>query len=304
MVDLNVKPIDVHIHPFTEETRLGHGPSYTEAHDDYFGNSPDAPHHDKLSIAIDESAETFKKAGIDKAILVNMVSYHKWGRALPNDYIAQYCEKYPDIFLGLGGIDPHIGAKAAVTELERCMNDLNLLGLKFHPAYQEVDPADKELMYPILEACEAMDAIVLIHTGTTRMTYSKIRTCNPISIDDIATDFPKLKIIMTHFGWPWTAEALAVIWRHENVYLDLSGWLPKYIYQAEPIVFHYMNSILSDKFVYGSDYPAIDPTTWIDDFMEIVKNGYVWGNNKKEFRQEAIDNFFRQNAVKLLGLDK
>ena len=119
MVDLNVKPIDVHIHPFTEETRLGHGPSYTDAHDDYFGNSPDAPHHDKLSIAIDESAETFKKAGIDKAILVNMVSYHKWGRALPNDYIAQYCEKYPDIFLGLGGIDPHIGAKAAVTELER-----------------------------------------------------------------------------------------------------------------------------------------------------------------------------------------
>ena len=65
-----------------------------------------------------------------------------------------------------------------------------------------------------------------------------------------------------------------------------------------------MNSILSDKFVYGSDYPAIDPTTWIDDFMEIVKNGYVWGNNKKEFRQEAIDKFFRHNAVKLLGLDK
>ena len=299
----DVKPIDVHIHPFTVETRLGHGPSYTEAHDNYFGRSEEAPHHGRLDIPIETSYEAFRAAGVERAVLVNMVSYHRWGRALPNDYIAEYCRRYPDMFLGLGGVDPHMGAKNAVAELERCVNDLGLLGLKFHPAYQEVDPADRDLMYPILEACEAMDAAVLIHTGTTRMTYSKIRTCNPISIDDVATDFPDLRLIITHFGWPWTAEALAVIWRHENVYLDLSGWLPRYVYQAEPIVFQYMNTVLQDKFVFGSDYPAIDPKVWLDDFDAIVEQGYVWGGERRDFRPEVYEKFVRTNALRALKLD-
>ena len=70
-----VKPIDIHIHPFTEETCMGHGPSYTEAHYDFFGRSPEAPHHGKKFISIDETYQTFKESGIDKAVIVNMVSW-------------------------------------------------------------------------------------------------------------------------------------------------------------------------------------------------------------------------------------
>ena len=73
-----VQPIDIHIHPFTEETCMGHGPSYTEAHYGFFGRSPDAPHHGKKHIDIDDTYRTLKDGGIDKTVIVNMVSYNQW----------------------------------------------------------------------------------------------------------------------------------------------------------------------------------------------------------------------------------
>jgi predicted TIM-barrel fold metal-dependent hydrolase len=303
MLPRDIKPIDIHIHPFTEETCLGHGPSYTEAHYGFFSKQPDAPHHGRQYLSIAETYETFKRANCERAVLLNMVSYHEWGRALPNDYLAKYCRDYPDMFVGLGGVDPHLGARAAVRETERCKNELGLIGLKFHPAYQDCFPNDQKLMYPILEACEALDLCVLIHTGTTRMTRCKIRSCQPIAIDDIATDFPNLRIIMGHSGWPWASEALAVAWRHEHVYIDLSGWLPRYIYWTDPIIFQYMNTVLQDKFVFGSDYPAIDPKVWIDDFNATIENGFEWGGKRREFRPEVYEKFMRTNAIKALKLD-
>ncbi len=118
-----VLPIDIHIHPFTEETCMGHGPSYTEAHYDFFGRSPDAPHHGKKFISIDETYQTYKDSGIDKAVIVNMVSYNQWGRALPNDYLAQYVAKYPDMFIAFAGVDPHMGP-LALREIERAVKEL------------------------------------------------------------------------------------------------------------------------------------------------------------------------------------
>lgn len=299
----NIKPIDIHIHPFTEETCLGHGPSYTEAHYDFFGRQPDAPHYGKKYIPIQETYETYKRAGVDRAVLVNMVSYHEWGRAMPNDYLAQYTKAYPDMFLALAGVDPHMESKKAIREIERSVNELGCIGLKFHPAYQDCYPNDEKLMYPLLDACQEMDICVLIHTGTTRMTRCKIRSCNPIAIDDIATDFPRLRIIMGHMGWPWTAESLAVLWRHENVYVDCSGWLPRYIYWTDPVVFQYMNTVLQDKFVFGSDYPAIDPRVWLDDFDKLVESGFEWGGKRREFKPETYDKFLRKNALRALKLD-
>ena len=163
-----VQPIDIHIHPFTEETCMGHGPSYTEAHYDFFGRSPEAPHHGKKFITIDETYQHLKESGVDKAVIVNMVSYNQWGRALPNDYLAQYVQKYPDMFIAFAGVDPHMGAPA-LKEMERATRELGCRGLKFHPAYQEFCPNDQKLMWPIYEKCVELDIAILVHTGTTRM---------------------------------------------------------------------------------------------------------------------------------------
>ncbi|MFQ5860468.1 MAG: amidohydrolase family protein, partial [Dehalococcoidia bacterium] len=272
---MDIKPIDIHIHPFTEATRAGHGPSYTEAHDQFFGRSPEAPHHGKTSIPIEETYQTFQEAGIERAVLVNMVSPTRWGTIFPNDELASYCARYPDLFIGFAGVDPYQG-ELAVREGERAVKELGCRGLKFHPAYQDFNPADLSLMGPIYQKCVELDIAILVHTGTTRMTRCNIEYCRPLCLDNVATAFPQLRIIMTHFGWPWTEEALAVVWRHENVYLDLSGWLPRYVYATQPIVFQYMNTVLQDKFVFGSDYPAINPAVWIKDFDAIVESGYTW----------------------------
>ena len=119
----------------------------------------------------------------------------------------------------------------------------------------------------------------------------------------MATDFPDLRIIMSHYGWPWTDEALAVITRHENVYLDLSGWMPTYIFAHQPSVFHYMNSVVPEKFVYGSDYPALTPKDWIADFSQFFDSGVEWGGKKRMFREENLAKFFRLNAIKAMNLE-
>ncbi len=301
--------IDIHTHPFTEETVKGQGISYTEAHD-YFGRSPSSPHHEtwykqRQSKPIDESARELKEGGyVDLAVVVNMNASASWGICLPNDYIAKYSVEHPDLYVGYGGIDPNMDRKGALRELDRCVKDLGIKGLKFHPAYQNFYPNDRQRAYPLYERCVEYGIPVLFHTGTTRMTRCTIRTCKPEYLDEVATDFPDLRIIMSHFGWPWTEEALAVIWRNENVYLDLSGWMPRYVYATQPIVFHYLNTVTPDKFVFGSDYPAISPKTWLDDFAQLVESGYEWGGKKRSFNEASIAKFLRHNAVKAMNLEQ
>lgn len=300
--------IDIHTHPFTEETLKGQGPSFTEAHT-YFAQTPKSPMHESWYLnhrpmTIEETAGDLRNELVDLAVVVNMNACVTWNSCLPNSFIGDYCAKNPDLYLGYAGIDPNTPTKNALAELDRCVKDYGIVGLKFHPAYQNFFPNDRERAYPIYEKCLELGLPILFHTGSTRMTRCTIRTCKPEFLDEVATDFPDLRIIMSHYGWPWTEEALAVMWRHEHVYLDLSGWLPTYIFAHQPSVFQYMNSVLPDKFVFGSDYPAISPQVWIDDFSKFVENGLEWGGKKRYFKQENLEKFFRTNAIKAINLEK
>ena len=288
---------------------MGQGVSFAEAHR-FFGSRPEAPHHETWfkngqTMAIEESARQIRIGDyVQIAVVLNMNACCTWGTSLPNDYISQYCGKFPDLYIGYAGIDPNMPVENSLRELDRCVNSLGIAGLKFHPAYQNFWPNDRAQLYPIYERCVEYDLPILFHTGSTRMTHCNIRSCKPEYIDEVATDFPGLRIIMSHFGWPWTQEALAVMWRHEHVYCDLSGWLPKHVYDTEPIVFQYMNSVLSDKFVYGSDYPAISPKVWIDQFAEYIEKGFEWGGAHKNFSQDVLEKFFRANAIEAMNLRK
>ena len=301
--------IDIHTHPFTEETVRGQGISFEEAHR-YFGKSPTSPQHESwykrgAYKTIAESAAELKKGGvIDLAVVVNMNACVTWASCLPNEFISKYSKEHPDLYLGYAGIDPNMDRKGALRELDRCVKELGIVGLKFHPAYQNFFPNDRERAYPIYEKCVEYGLPVLFHTGSTRMTHCTIRTCRPEFLDEVATDFPSLRIIMSHYGLPWTEEALMVIWRHEHVYLDLSGWLPTYIYAHQPSVFQHMNSVQPDKFVFGSDYPAISPQYWIEDFAKFVEQGFDWGGKKRTFREESLERFFRTNAIQAMNLEK
>ena len=106
-------------------------------------------------------------------------------------------------------------------------------------------------------------------------------------IDDVAADFPGLKIILAHPSFPWQDEALSVATHKQDVYIDLSGWSPKYF--PENLV-RYTNTILKDKMLFGSDFPLITPDRWMRDFETLP------------IKDEVKPKVMKLNAAKLLGL--
>jgi uncharacterized protein len=210
-----------------------------------------------------------------------------------NDYTASIVQKYPDRFMGFASVDPHKG-RAAVLEMERSVKDLGLRGLKLHPISQAFFPNDMRF-YPLWEKCAELEVPVLFHTGQTAVGAGlpgggglKIKYAQPVHIDDVAADFPTLDIIMAHPGVPWQEEQLSVALHKRNVYIDISGWSPKYF---RPILVQYMNSLLQDKVLFGSDYPALQPERWLRDFEAL------------ELKPEVRQKILLDNARRLLKIE-
>jgi predicted TIM-barrel fold metal-dependent hydrolase len=190
--------------------------------------------------------------------------------------------------------DPARGADG-VRMAKRLIADYGVRGFKFHPSSQAFYPNDKAA-YPLYEVIEAAGLPALFHTGQTgagagtrggggiRLAYS-----NPMYLDDVAVDFPDMPIILAHPSFPWQEEALSVATHKPQVYIDLSGWSPKYF---APILVQYANTLLKDKVLFGTDFPVLTPERWMADL------------EKTAIRDEVKPGIFKDNAVRLLGLDK
>lgn len=285
-----MKAIDVHVHPNTaafDRTSMW-GPEIVEYISKYYGV-------DYKVKTDEEMAQEFRELDL-KAILIgwDTQSVSGYDTSNTNDEVARLIKKFPDVFIGgWAMIDPWKG-KAAVRELERCVKELGLMGLKFQQALQAFYPNDRRF-YPLYEKCVELKVPVSFHTGTTgagagmpggagiRLSYTK-----PIPyIDDVAADFPGLTIIMIHPAWPWHEEQIAVLIHKGNVYADLSGWAPKYFPEA---IRREVNGRLQDKFMYGSDYPEIPPKRWLQEFEG---GGY---------KPEVIEKVLYKNAQRILKL--
>jgi hypothetical protein len=210
-----------------------------------------------------------------------------------NDYTADIVKRYPDRFMGFASVDPHKG-KAAVIEMERSVKELGLRGLKLHPISQAFFPNDTRF-YPLWQKCAELGVPVLFHSGQTAVGAGlpgggglKIKYAQPIHMDDVAADFPALNIIMAHPGVPWQEEQLSIALHKPNVYIDLSGWSPKYF---RPILVQYANSLLQNKVLFGSDFPALTPQRWLGDFEGL------------ELKPEVRQKILLENAAKLLGIE-
>ena len=275
--------IDVHVHPPNPS-----GESLTSSREaqEYFRAGPP-------SGSAQEVAEYY--ASLDMmAVVFDIDSETATGRArTPNDYFADLMTRHPGQFIGFGSVDPWKG-RAAVNEAKRCA-ELGLRGLKFMPNMQQFFP-NEDRFYPLWEAAQGLGLVVLFHTGTTGVGAArpgggglKLKYSQPIPyVDDVAADFPQLNIIMAHPAWPWQEEQLAVLVHKPNVYMDLSGWSPKYF---QPSLVQYANTLLQDKVLFGSDYPVITPERWLRDFEQAG------------FREEVRPKILLENAAKLLGVD-
>jgi len=275
--------IDVHVHP---PNPSGESLTSSKEAQEYFRAGPPPG-------SAQEVAEYY--ASLDMmAVVFDIDSETATGRApTPNDYFVDLMTRHPRQFIGFGSVDPWKG-RAAVNEAKRCA-ELGLRGLKFMPNMQQFFP-NEERFYPLWEAAQGLGLVVLFHTGTTGVGAArpggggiKLKYSQPIPyVDDVAADFPQLNIIMAHPAWPWQEEQLAVLVHKPNVYMDLSGWSPKYF---QPSLVQYANTLLQDKVLFGSDYPVITPERWLRDFEQA------------DFRDEVRPKILRENAAKLLGID-
>ena len=212
----------------------------------------------------------------------------------PNDYVAETVAAHPDVLMGFCTVDPRKGG-AAVEELERSINGLGLRGLKLHPIHQGFFPDDPQFT-PLFSKAEELDIPVLMHSGYAaagantpggggfQLAYSR-----PIPhVDSLAARHPGLTIIMAHPAWPWIQEQIAVALHKPNVFIDLSGWAPRYIPQE---LVREAGGRLRKKVLFGSDYPYISPVTWLEQFEQL------------DIRDEARPLILRDNAAGILGLE-
>jgi predicted TIM-barrel fold metal-dependent hydrolase len=278
-----MRAIDVHVH--VPEPRDSAASQEREGMAGYFGTSA-MPH------SPEEMYATYKELDIFGVIFSIDDETTSGKPYIGNDYVASVARQYPDQFIGFASVDPWKGTWA-VQELERAVKELGLRGLKLHPTTQAFYPNDPRF-YPLWAKCVELKIPIISHSGQTGVGARtpggggyKLKYAHPLLLDDVAADFPELTIIMAHPAVPWQEEQLAVALHKANVYIDLSGWSPKYF---RPILVQYMGSLLQDKVLFGSDYPVLMPDRWLNDF------------EKLELKPEVRQKILLDNARKLLKL--
>jgi len=230
-----LRAIDFHVHLPTPDWLDGSMAGYVEAAEAYF-RSPVSRQ------SLGELAAQYRRLEV-MAVLLAWDAETATGRPrVPNETVAAACRDYPDVFTGLGSVDPHKG-EAAVAEVEKIAG-LGLRGVKFHPSLQAFAPDDPRY-WPIFAACERHGLLALFHTGT-----SGIGARQP------GGQGIRIDLVAAHFGWPWQMDLIAIALHKTNVYIDISGWAPRRI-PAE--VLRELRGRLSGQFLWGSDYPFIAP---------------------------------------------
>jgi hypothetical protein len=287
-IDLDkIVAIDVHTHA----ERSTHGDEdevtleYLKAAAQYFGGDPPRP-------STQDVADYYRERNMAAVVFTVDDEAGTGRKRVPNEEVAQLAHDNPDVLIPFASIDPHKG-KMGLREARRLIDEHNVRGFKFHPNTQAFWPNDRTF-YPFYELIEEASLIALFHSGTTGIGAGMpggggvhLKYSNPMCIDDVAADFPGMDIILAHPSFPWQDEALAIAVHKPNVYIDLSGWSPKYFPQN---LIQYTNTLLKNKMLFGSDFPLITPDRWLSDF------------EKLDIKDEVRPLVLKENAAKLLGL--
>jgi uncharacterized protein len=239
---------------------------------------------------VPEMAQMYRK--LKMAFVVFTVDAPKEPRKITNEEIAELAHQNSDVAIPFASVNPHRG-KEGVEWARRLIRDHGVKGFKFHPSVQEFFPNDP-MAYPLYEVIAEAKLPALFHTGQTGVGAGtrgggaiRLKYSNPLHLDDVAADFPDMPIILAHPSFPWQEEALSVATHKPQVYIDLSGWSPKYF---PPILVQYANTLLKNKILFGSDYPVLAPEKWVEEF------------EKLPIKPEVRPLIMKENAARLLQL--
>lgn len=282
-----IRAIDTHVHIQVDDSgHFGASQEQRDAMDRYFGSS-EPPR------TIDQTAEYYRERNLMAVVFTVDATTNSGHRPNSIDDIAAGAARNADTLIAFGSVDPLQG-EAAIEELRRQAGKLGVKGFKFHPTVQGFDPSAPEFI-PLFSAIEELDLPIVVHTGQTGVGAGvpgglglRLGLSNPMLLDDVAARHPGLRIILAHPSVPWQDEAISIATHKANVWIDLSGWSPKYF---SPALVRATRTYLKHKMLFGSDFPAITPDRWLRDFAGL------------ELPEEVERLVLKDNAVKLLGLD-
>jgi predicted TIM-barrel fold metal-dependent hydrolase len=279
--------IDMHTHAETD----GHGhfsldDTLMEASAAYFKDPGQrAPEIEKI-------AEHYRNLNMAAVVFTVDAPAATGHPGIPSELVAEKAAQHADVLIPFGSVDPWAG-KSAVSRARKLAETYGLKGFKFHPTLQGFEPNSKQF-YPLYSALEELGAVAVFHTGQTGIGAGlpggaglKLRYSDPMLIDDVAADFPGLQIVMAHPAVPWVDASISIATHKANVYIDLSGWSPKY-FPAQLV--RQANTLLKHKVLFGSDFPVISPERWMSAFDDL------------DIRDEVRPLILKENARKLLGL--
>lgn len=256
--------IDIHVHPQFLEPQQGDMPPQLDTKKlDIVANPQHFPialsqtsynyyQRNHVMLPLPEFVNQMDEAKIDKIVLVNPAIKGMPVRPM-NESVAKLLEEYPDRFIGFAGFDPNMGAQA-VDEIEYAVEDLGFSGIKTVASALELDINDKAF-YPCYKKAEELGIPILIHTGSVIVKGVRVKHVHPLMIDDVAFDFPDLKIICAHLGGWQYMDAINMLVHHSNVFADISFW-PLNPFYVDIVPWSLLEKTVSDKILLGSDYPA------------------------------------------------
>ncbi|MEN0138339.1 MAG: 4-hydroxyphenyl-beta-ketoacyl-CoA hydrolase [Rhodococcus sp. (in: high G+C Gram-positive bacteria)] len=282
-----IDAIDIHTH--VEIDGCGHRSMDDElmaASEKYFKSG------EERTPSIDTVAEHYRARNMAAVVFTVDAASASGHAANSVEEIAEGAARHNDVLIPFGSVDPWQG-KAAVRRVHRLVDDYGVKGFKFHPSMQGFEPNDRRF-YPLYDAITEAGVPALFHTGQTGIGAGlpgghgiKLRYSDPMLLDDVAADFPDLTVIMAHPAVPWVDAQISIATHKANVYIDLSGWSPKYF---PPQLVKAANSMLRGKVLFGSDFPVIQVDRWITDFENL------------DIKPEVAPLIFKQNALRVLGI--
>lgn len=252
-------------------------------------------HLEDEKYTVEDLIASMDEAGIDFSLLI-AGSAPLGDKGVTTEQVVKICTKNPRL-KAVGNVEYRNLSNDQIQTLIEYLKQGKMYGVKLYPGYEDFYPADEKL-FPLYEQCQALGKPVIFHTGLLAQELpGKLKQSHPLNIDELAQEFPALKIIMAHFGNPWVIDGTMVAWRNKNVYVDLSGYFGEKISKSEVRFFKNDLRILSGwlqgfhKCLFGTDYPIAHQS----EYLKVVKQ-LPFSSAEKEL-------VFWKNAKEIFGLE-
>jgi uncharacterized protein len=249
------------------------------------------PEEQRGGVSIEDYLTKMDRAGIERSLLIAVRCGDLNVRGsfeIPYRRVADICAAYPQRFAGLAGVDPTRGMQG-LRDLEVAVRDNGFVGAHLYPHWFGLAP-DHAKYYPYYAKCCELDIPIMMQVGQN-LIYSRERRLpsvgRPICLDQVAIDFPELKLLGIHIGVPWTDEMIAMAWKHENIFIGVDAYAPKH-WPASLV--RYLDSYGRNKVLFGTDWPVIDPERAVREIDAL------------ELRAETRMALMRDNALRVFRL--